>query len=254
MSKYYQKYIKYKIKYFNLKNEYILQSGGKSVIKYIKQKNVPYRNHLDRRGSLKFLKKDIKDIKVLTKKDLVNAKQKKGRFKPIGFWYGIKHYWLDMVIRYGMSDFELDFKKDDPNYKYDITNYKLYEVVLKKGSITTLDKPNKNKILVIRTYKDLIDFTNKYAVSKKTKLKYPNYITQKVKYSRDHTRDLVNWIKVSKDFAGIEIPKHFPKALMFDIPHPKIGIELYHVYWYYGWDVPSGCVWNVSVIKKIKLI
>jgi hypothetical protein len=52
---------------------------------------------------------------------------------------------------------------------------------------------------------------------------------------------LIDWKKVSKDYKGIEINPYLYK-MRYDR----------RVFWYYGWDVASGCIWGNGVIKNIK--
>ena len=53
----------------------------------------------------------------------------------------------------------------------------------------------------------------------------------------------IDWKKVMEDFDGIEINPYF-QELRFDN----------YLIWYYGWDVPSGCLWKSTAKKKITLI
>lgn len=111
--------------------------------------------------------------------------------------------------------------------KYEIENIYLYGIYLKKNSLTDISKKNPNKILVIKTYGDMVKFSKKY------KLKLPN---------SNGFYTWIDWYKVSKDFGGIEIPKFIKKA--------HITLDEY-TSWYYGWDIPSGVIWNIDIIKEI---
>lgn len=51
----------------------------------------------------------------------------------------------------------------------------------------------------------------------------------------------IDWRKVERDFAGIEIAP-YQYRLRFDR----------NVSWYYPWDVASGCLWDVDVIKHVE--
>lgn len=46
----------------------------------------------------------------------------------------------------------------------------------------------------------------------------------------------IDWVKVASEYDGIEINPYQYQA-RFDI------------FWYYGWDVASGCVWNLKNVK-----
>lgn len=49
---------------------------------------------------------------------------------------------------------------------------------------------------------------------------------------------LVNWMKVSKIYDGIEIDP-YQWSCRLELP------------WYYGWDVASGCVWNLASTRIV---
>ena len=65
-------------------------------------------------------------------------------------------------------------------------------------------------------------------------------------YSVNHRMDpdgtkgfdkMIDWPKVAEHYAGIEIcPYLYSKRSVF---------------WYYGWDISSGCVWSSDGIKKL---
>ena len=51
----------------------------------------------------------------------------------------------------------------------------------------------------------------------------------------------IDWAKVAQKYAGIEI-------------NPYIHEARHSVIWYNGWDVASGCIWDVSAIRDIELL
>lgn len=52
---------------------------------------------------------------------------------------------------------------------------------------------------------------------------------------------MIDWESVAKKYSGIEIaPYHY--SLRFKL------------FWYYGWDVASGCIWDLNAIKSTKLV
>jgi len=163
----------------------------------IKKNDIPYRN---------FITKKFKLDKKITQKILQ---------KPFGLWYGIKHYWI------------MFFTDSKNKLEYDLPKYHLYEIELDKNIFTKLDEKNKDKILKIQTYDEIIDFSKKYGKEMNFKYKLPD------------------WKKVSNDFGGIEISKLIKKA------HTTLN---YKTGWYCGWDVPSGCIWNYNTIKNINKI
>lgn len=86
---------------------------------------------------------------------------------------------------------------------------------------------NDSKIIKITNKEELIIFYNKYKCINKD---FPILSS-------------IDWELVSKDYLGIEIsPYKKYDDIMFD----------YEFLWYYGWDVPSGCIWGDDVIVDIK--
>ena len=68
-------------------------------------------------------------------------------------------------------------------------------------------------------------------------------------YSVNHPSDptgskgfdkMIDWPKVAKHYAGIEICPYLSKKRWDD-----------DSFWYYGWDVASGCVWGSEGIKEL---
>jgi len=53
--------------------------------------------------------------------------------------------------------------------------------------------------------------------------------------------DKIDWTLVSKEYSGIEII-------------PYLWRKRYDHFWYHGWDISSGCIWNATGIKEVKLI
>jgi len=124
-------------------------------------------------------------------------------WKPEGFWYSCGNEWYNWV------------KIEMPEWLYKY----IYRIdVINK---TNINKPNKDKLLILSTIKDFNVFINKY---------------------KENRGQFINWKKVSKDFGGIEI-----------CPYSKKLANKYQ--WYETWDVASGCIWNYKpIIKKISLI
>jgi hypothetical protein len=76
---------------------------------------------------------------------------------------------------------------------------------------------NDNNILVLSTTKQINRFNDKYKVGK-----------------------CIDWGRVSGDYSGIEFNPYFP----------KLGKKYV---WYGCVDVASGCIWDVSIIKKTSI-
>lgn len=89
-----------------------------------------------------------------------------------------------------------------------------------KGNYIYKINTNNSNILQIKDYLELINFTKN------------NLITSNM-YN-------INWNKISIEYDGIEINPYIWKARL-------------EVYWYYGWDIASGCVWNLDEVTIEKL-
>ncbi len=135
-------------------------------------------------------------------------------FKPAGFWYGLKHYWVDFYTH--------NYERTKSR-KFNISGY-LYKLAIPKSLITTIDKPDKNKILLISNVGDLKSLESTY----------------KRLYEDMPETYFIDWPKIKKLFGGVEIHHN---------PWQNKG---YLPLWYSAWDVPSGCIWSYSVLKKIK--
>jgi hypothetical protein len=58
----------------------------------------------------------------------------------------------------------------------------------------------------------------------------------------------IDWNKLKPVYPGIEFPNYWKvKAEMFNDRGPLLT-------WLYGIDVPSGCIWDLSIIKKVTRI
>lgn len=148
---------------------------------------LPYRNHLSDTviSKLRIVKENVVDI------------------KPHGFWYGIRDEWYNYMIQ------ELGSK---PKH--------IYEVKLFPKSLTSVDYPDKNKVVKIHSKSDVLKL-NKY-----------------VKKIDHGSKAIYDWSKLMNSFGGIEILN--PRDLA-DHDH----------YYLYSWDVSSGCIWNIDIIRAI---
>src|ERR1035437_8747746 len=88
-------------------------------------------------------------------------------------------------------------------------------------------------ILIINTAKKLKDFNNKYKV---TLFAIPEHNLE---------FNIIDWNKVKKDYKGIEI-RNYHKNKNMGFTFFSISFE-----WFLGWDVDSGCIWDLSAVKKI---
>ena len=93
-------------------------------------------------------------------------------------------------------------------------------------------KIDESKMLIIETLDQLEAFCKKYE--------------QKVTYSEHITE--VNWEKVKKDYSGIEIRNYHKLKWNGDV-----WVWNYTI-WFCGWDVSSGCIWDLSIITGYMII
>jgi len=87
----------------------------------------------------------------------------------------------------------------------------------------------KANIKFIDTEDDVFSFSKRY---RRTDSFYANFPSV-----------YIDWKRVVREYDGVEINPYFYN-LRFE--HDLI--------WYYGWDVPSGCLWKANTKKKITLI
>jgi len=85
-----------------------------------------------------------------------------------------------------------------------------------------------------------IDYTNIYVISNEQELREFTTNYQK-KIQSDYPYKAIDWRTLAKEYKGIEIPNYLYSCRMER-----------EFLWYYGWDVASGCIWDVSAIKNYK--
>ena len=147
--------------------------------------------------------------------------------KPNGFWYAYKDEWFNF------------WHNDNPENIY------IYEVIINPDNFTTLDQPNKLKVLRISTFNELEAFTEKYSFGSlysNEKIGIFFFGTESVpdillKIYKDH----ISWKDVMENYAGIEIIPYIYKAR-------------FKYKWYYTWDIASGCIWNTKIIDELNLM
>lgn len=91
--------------------------------------------------------------------------------------------------------------------------------------IYAVDTDNTN-VLQIKTHMELMQFNREYSQGLMSQI-----------YEEG---EAIDWKKVASKYDGIEINPYQFKARQ-------------QYMWYYGWDVASGCVWNLSGVK-LKLL
>lgn len=188
--------------------------------KSILQKDIPPLNHLSGWG--KFELNNAYFLYSIT--TIFTTSGKDERMKPLGLWYSLKWYWIEN-LNIGMRYFEIDYKKNDEKI-YDIGNDEyLYKVELIDDVYTDLNTKSLNKVLRLEKYKDFLKFYDIY--------KYVNI---------DNDLEQINWKKVYVHYGGIELSTIHLKKVFATMK------------WWWGWDVPSGCIWNKDLIKTFEII
>ena len=118
----------------------------------------------------------------------------RSRPKPKGLWYACDKDWKEYVQR------------DNPHWASSYQHKYLLQV-------------NLNRMCVIRTEKELLEFHRKYGIEIRGD-------------------DVIDWVAVSKDYDGIEIC-------------PYQSSQRNNLDWYYPWDVASGCIWGSGAFKGV---
>jgi len=90
---------------------------------------------------------------------------------------------------------------------------------------------DESKMLIIKNWNQLMDFIKLYATPLSER-----YLAQQI-----------NWRKVIKKHSGIEIVNYH--SMKWKNHH----VLMNHM-WFYGWDVDSGCIWDLSIIKNQKIV
>jgi hypothetical protein len=161
---------------------------------------------------------------------LVKIKYKQDWFKPNGFWYAIDHWWLDFYT----NDYEI---KGGKQFKY--SGY-FYKIKIHTELYGKISNPDPNKILLIKTTKELKLLESIYAIT--------NNGTKKLNKFAGKDYNYVNWVQVAKDFAGIEIQLNPWQTGQNTV---NLNYKNYLPFWFSAWDVPSGCIWSWSVLSQI---
>ena len=94
---------------------------------------------------------------------------------------------------------------------------------------------NPEKVLSLSTLADVHTFTKKYIFVADSDKFFPSSISN---FAR-----IINWALVGKEYDGIEINPYIGEARL----DPK-------TFWYYSWDVVSGCIWEPSVLLGCELL
>lgn len=82
---------------------------------------------------------------------------------------------------------------------------------------------NGSNILQIRDYSEIEEFTKEY--------QFEEQIIPRIIF-------YIDWPRIASKYDGIEINPYIYNARLND-----------KFLWYYGWDVASGCIWNLNKVK-----
>lgn len=193
--------------------------------KKILQKDIPPLNHLSTHKFEKLSNAFFISCIIY----IFTSDNKNSLLKPLGLWYSLKWYWIENIYN-GMRYDEIDYTiNDNKIYEVDADKY-LYKVELFQDAYTNLNFKSLNKILKLEKYEDFLEFYKIY--------KYENPDAN----NEYEGWEQINWKKVYMDYGGIELSDIFLEKVYASRK------------WWWGWDIPSGCVWNKDLIKTFELI
>lgn len=136
--------------------------------------------------------------------------------KPKGIWYSCFNNWYNWIVR------------EMPEW---MRNY-IHKIKINKNILTDITNKDKNKLLVIKNDEDFDAFNKNYKIDVSKTL--PFIESTPFPGAPKIIMDIIDWKKVAEDFGGIEICPFL--------------INKQNYYWYFQWDVASGCIWNASTI------
>lgn len=168
---------------------------------------------------------------------LTKVNQTGAEFKPNGLWYSTDDKWIQYYTK------NINKIKQ---CKY------IYKISIK---YTTIERPNKNRVLKITNEKVFDEFTIKYGYIRKAPMFEETYFM------------LINWSEVEKDYGGIEIiPLIQTRMFESGSSMPKntygekfnfgesAGIMFWPklIFWQKSLDIDSGCIWNPKSISNFE--
>lgn len=176
-------------------------------------------------------------------------------FKPKGLWYSLDIYWTMFGMNPEGGEASLNYdNKEKLQMCEDLLKNKMadegselyYQINVK---YTSLDNINPNKVLKIDSTENFDQFFIKYG-----------------EVTKDSSMAFIKWKKVAQDFAGIEIIPYQKDRVYFGRKNEtdqkirkfyrKNGHNVTHkTFWFYsGWDLPSGCIWNPTCIINFQQV
>ena len=118
------------------------------------------------------------------------------------------------------------------SFGYEWANWVSREMPERANSYDYIHKINvTNKVLKLETIEQCLEFTDRFGSD-----------------ASWHRHYLINWDKVAKVYSGIEVTN--PRD--FHLDEERIGGA--KLWWLYGWDVGSGCIWKEDGIESIELV
>ena len=119
----------------------------------------------------------------------------------------------------------------------------MYTVDLPPRMRTTLGHKDRDKVLVLRSYAELVAFSATFGVVEETE---DDDSLDDAATPSTTLFGLVRWGEVARDYGGVEVSAWAARA--YDRKAVAANKENDpRVAWFDGWDVPSGCVWSGRV-------
>lgn len=138
---------------------------------------------------------------------------------------------LDLVRTYNQK--HLDFKPHGLWYSLDSEWIEWCECNMEgwvRDNIIEIDVDLSN-FLILETKEQVVEFSNKYGARIHPEVDMKN----------------IQWAKLKDKYAGIEIRNYHSIKWNHNF---MLGTDNI---WFSGWDVSSGCIWDLSVIKSHKV-
>ena len=149
-------------------------------------------------------------------------------FKPSGWWYAFGDEWLNFWNKDFYQDKEWEKNRAGSSYDGSICSIKI-----PKKCYTTLDKKEKDKILVLSSLDEILQFQKLY--SKQTRV--GKFKSTKILY------DKVSTIYCGIEFRNFEKNRKKLEKMYGDDPY-KSDQYIDYPNWYNTLDVASGCIWD----------
>ena len=133
--------------------------------------------------------------------------------KPNGLWYSFGEFWLNFCkvnIRSKLGETLFELEIDDTN------------------------------MLKIDSFEQLKEFQMKYGYNIFSR--FSKIEDEWVHFFNPDNKNHIEWKDVAKDYTGIEITN------LRGI-NKEMGFDILPYMWYKAWDVPGGCIWDLSIVE-----